>query len=174
VLRGLLGTGLGLAFLPLQDAADAKKKRKKKKKKKPQSPLNAFGCLDVGQPCRGKSANCCSGICQGGKPKKGKKDKSSCVAHNTGICTANTDSCALAVSVSCNPNNIDCYCTMTTGNAPFCGEFSPGPEAHCRVCGKDTDCEAEFGPGAACVLLDGNCTHICPATGRTACVPACA
>ena len=48
----------------------------KKKNKKPKN--NAFGCLNVGQACNGKNDKCCSGICDGKKPKKGKKDKSKC------------------------------------------------------------------------------------------------
>ena len=39
---------------------------KKGKTKKPKP--NAFGCLNVGQKCRGKDSKCCSGICQGKKP----------------------------------------------------------------------------------------------------------
>src|SRR5215207_2969700 len=66
VLRGLVGLGLGLSALRRPETADAKKKRKKRKKhkkKRTQSPpqplpppaLNAFGCVDVGQACRGNS-----------------------------------------------------------------------------------------------------------------------
>jgi hypothetical protein len=172
VLRGLVGVGLGLSALRRQDAAEAKKKRKKKKKK-PQLPLNAFGCLDVGQPCRGNSANCCSGICQGGKPKKGKKDTSTCVAHNAGICYPDSDSCSLGVAIKCHPSTF-CLCVLTTGNAAFCGDFTGGGDKLCRVCSKDTDCQAEFGPGAACVVFAGFCTPDCAATGRTVCVPPCA
>ena len=175
ILRGLAGVGLGLGALRQPETAEAKK-RKKKKKKKPQLPLNAFGCLDVGQPCRGNSANCCSGICQGVKPKKGKKDTSSCVAHNTGICYPDSDSCTLAVPVLCNPSKPSCMCVLTTGNAGFCGDssgFSDFPSI-CRDCSKDADCQAEFGPGTACVVLGGVCTGYCAATGRKACLPACA
>jgi hypothetical protein len=181
LLRGLAGAGLGLAALRLPDAAEAKKRHKKKKHKKikksqPQPVINQFGCLDVGQPCRGGSANCCSGICQGIAPKKRKSDTSTCVEHNAGICTPQYDSCAAGVSVSCHASNESCYCTMTTGNAPFCGDFTTtsGVEELCRVCSEDTDCQAELGPGAACVLLADACTAICAATGRTACVPPCA
>ena len=164
-LAAALGGFLTLGALP----AEAKKGKRKKKKSK----TNAFGCVDVGKPCRGKDALCCSGICQGKKPKKGKKDKSTCVAHNAGICIAEADSCTVG-EVSCNPSNPSCFCTLTTWNAGFCAAFSGGPAGHCRVCRKDTDCEPEFGEGAACVVLGGACTPLCLATGRTACAPPCA
>jgi hypothetical protein len=167
VLRGLIAAGLGLSGLRLQDAGAAKQKRKNKPK------TNAFGCLDVGQPCRGKNGKCCSGLCQGKKPKKGKQDRSKCVAHNTGICIAEADSCTAGTEVPCNPGNPSCFCTRTTGNAAFCAAFSGGSAGHCRVCKKDTDCEPEFGEGAACLVLGGICTTLCLATGRTACAPPC-
>jgi hypothetical protein len=176
IVRGLVAAGLGLGGLRLQGAVGAKQKRKKnvKKKKKLQKPtFNEFGCLDVGQPCRGNSANCCSSICQGNKPKKGKKDKSTCVAHNTGICTASSDICSTGVNAICNHSNPLCGCVRTTGNAGFCGDFTVGGDKLCRVCSKDTDCQAEFGPGAACLVYGGICTDICPTTGGTACVPPC-
>ena len=150
--------------------------RKGKKAKKPK--LNAFRCVDVGKACQGKNGTCCSGICQGKKPKKGKRDKSKCVAHNAGICSPETDSCTLGVGISCNPSNPNCSCTLTTGNAGFCGSFTgngTGGINECRVCSKDTDCQAEFGAGAACLVMGGaGCTAFCAATGRTACAPPCA
>jgi hypothetical protein len=161
-----LGSLVSLGAFP----ASAKKGKKKAKKSK----RNAFGCLNVGQPCRGNSANCCSGLCQGKKPKKGKKDTSKCLGHNAGICIADADSCTAGVEVPCNPGNPSCFCTLTTGNAGFCAAFSGGPAGHCRVCRKDTDCEPEFGEGAACLVLGGICTSLCLATGRTACAPPCA
>ena len=167
VLRSLAGAGLGLGALRLPDAVEAKKGKKKSKK-------NAFGCLDVGQRCAGKDGKCCSGICQGKKPKRGKKDKSKCVAHDAGICIAEADTCTAGAEVRCNPSNPSCFCTLTTGNAGFCAAFSGGPAGHCRVCRKDTDCEPEFGEGAACIVLGGICTTLCLATGRTACAPPCA
>ena len=166
--RVLAGGGLGAllssAFGAL--AVDAKQRKKKLQK-------NAFGCVDVGKPCAGKNSKCCSGLCQGKKPKQGKRDKSKCVAHNAGICIAEADSCTVG-EVQCNPSNPSCFCTLTTGNAGFCAAFSGGPAGHCRVCRKDTDCEAEFGEGAACLVLGGICTPFCLATGRTACAPPCA
>jgi hypothetical protein len=165
--RSLLSGGLALAagWLGVFDAT-AKNKRKKKSQK------NAFRCLNVGQKCAGKNGKCCSGICQGKKPKKGKKDRSTCVAHNAGICVAEADSCTVG-EVQCKPSNPSCLCTLTTGNAGVCAAFSGGTAGHCRVCRKDTDCEPEFGPGAACLVMGGACTPLCLATGRTACAPPC-
>ena len=161
-----LGSLVTLGALP----AGAKKGKKNEKPK-----TNAFRCVDVGKGCQGKNGTCCSGICKGKKPEKGKKDNSKCVAHNAGICTPETDSCTLGVGISCNPSNPSCSCALTTGNAGFCGAFTGGVEGHCRVCKKDTDCEAEFGAGAACLVMGGvGCTAFCPATGRTACAPPCA
>ena len=175
VLRGLVAAGLGLGGLRLQEATEAKKKQRNKKPK-----LNAFGCLNVGQKCRGKDSKCCSGICQGKKPKKGEKDKSTCVAHNEGPCTADRSVCATGSPASlCGPEAV---CLATTGNAGFCANVagnSFSQEANCRVCGKDTDCEAAgFGQGAACVLLnqgfcatpDTNCAGVNGSSG-TACLP---
>ena len=36
-----------------------------KTKGTPKLVLNAYGCIDIGKPCRGKDAICCSAICQG-------------------------------------------------------------------------------------------------------------
>lgn len=178
VLRGLAGTGLGLTGLRLAAIAEAKKKRKRKthKKKRQQTPqpvFNSFGCLDVGQPCRGDSSLCCSGICEGTTPRKGKPDTSTCVGHNAGVCTAETNACELGVELACNPNAPRTNCSITTGNAPFCAAIDPvqGARPNCRSCTRDTDCQGEFGPGAACVVLGGVCTALCLATGRTACFP---
>jgi hypothetical protein len=161
-LASSFGGLIALATLPV----DAKKGKTKKPNK------NAFGCVDVGKACAGKDSNCCSGVCQGKKPKKGKKDKSKCQAHNAGTCTQNT--CAVGVNVPCNPANPDCFCVSTTGDANFCGNFTIPPTSLCRVCRKDTDCEAEFGQGAACIVLGGVCSPFCPTTSGTACAPACA
>lgn len=177
VVRGLAGTGLGMAARRPPDTVAAKKKRKRKdKNKKTKMKRNAFGCVDVGGKCQGNSANCCSGICEGQKPKRGKKDTSACVAHdNAGVCFPDSNSCAFGEVVRCTRENLNCLCLLTTGNAGFCGDFSSpdGPETLCRDCDKDVDCQEEFGPGAACVLFAGACSGICPATGRTACVRPC-
>jgi hypothetical protein len=168
--RGLAGAS-GLLAIDIPGLAEAKKKKRKNKK----ITRNEFGCVNVGGKCQGKSANCCSGICQGKKPKRGKKDTSLCVAHdNLGICFADSDTCTVGLEVPCNPDNPACSCVLTTGNAGFCGDFTAGIPAVCRVCARDADCQADLGPGAACVFLGGICSPLCAATGRTACVPACA
>lgn len=141
------GVGLGAATARLPITADARKKGKRKKT--PKLKLNAFGCVNVGGFCK-NGGQCCSGICQG---KKGKKR---CVAHNAGECQANEDSCA-GVNALCGGNSG--ICGRTTGKASFCGN-----SGLCRTCKKDTDCEAEFGLGAACIVCSA-----CEETGGTAC-----
>jgi hypothetical protein len=174
LLGGLAGSALGLVATRLPDLAQAKKKHKHNGKKA-RLARNEFGCVDVGGACQGNGSNCCSGLCDGKKPKKGKKDMSACVAHDdAGICFADSDTCTVGQSVPCSADNDACDCVLTTGKAGFCGDFTAGPQALCRDCAKDADCEDEFGAGAACVLLGGVCTPFCPDTGRTACVPPCA
>jgi hypothetical protein len=181
VVQGFAGAGIGLTALSawprgVSEIA-AKKKRKKrsknkKKNKTPQlppspPPFNEFGCLDVGQPCQGDSTLCCSGICDPGT--------STCVAHDSGVCFADTDSCTVGQGVRCSVNNEHCGCTLTTGNAGFCTDLSNfDPDVKCRFCSTDTDCQEEFGAGAACVVLRGAvCSAACAATGRTACMTPC-
>jgi hypothetical protein len=145
VLRGLVAAGLGLGGLRLPEAAETKKKHKKKPKK------NAFGCLNVGQKCRGKSGKCCSGICQGKKPKKGTKDNSKCVAHNEGGCTPERSICLTGSQASlCGP---EAACLATTGNAGFCANLagnSFSQEANCRVCGTSRRGLRRPQPGLLC------------------------
>jgi hypothetical protein len=64
---GVLGGGLA-ALLTRVGPGDASARKKQKHKKKPK--LNEFGCVNIGGKCRGKNGLCCSGICQGKKPKK--------------------------------------------------------------------------------------------------------
>lgn len=176
VLRGLAGAAVGLTILRAPDTGEAKKKRRKHKPKKPKLQRNEFGCVAVGRHCLGNSANCCSGICEGKKPKKGKKDTSVCVAHdNAGVCFPDADFCTIGQRVLCNPANVNCICLLTTGNADFCGDVtgSENPDAICRDCVRDTDCQDEFGPGAACVVVGGVCSTACPDTGRKACIRPC-
>jgi hypothetical protein len=149
--------GLGLSALHVPPMVLAKQK-----------PIpNAYGCLNVGQSCRGKDARCCSGICRGkkprkGKPRKGKKDKRKCAPHNTGGCTAAQDSCAVEQNVPCLSNGV---CTRTTGEANFCARLGVGT---CTECKRDADCYL-MGPGAACIV----CPYSCPQT-TTACFAAAA
>jgi hypothetical protein len=163
--RSALALAAGVVGLAssLPDDSSAKKKNKKAKP-------NEFGCLNVGQPCRGKSTNCCSGICQGKKPKKGKRDKSRCVGHNEGLCTPELNVCTIndpALSVC----NTDAVCLETTGRGVFCGTNIPFSEAgNCRACSRDTDCVAfGFPPGSACALITA--CGSCAATGFRACFP---
>jgi hypothetical protein len=142
--RGLL-SGLGAAAISVSAlrrpwSAEAKKKRKKKLKK------NEFGCVNVGSKCRGKDSVCCSGICQGKKPKKGKKDKSKCVAHDVASCQPGDDACESGF-VGCGGANGGCY--VTTGSASFCGIET---ELICIACQTDSDCVATTGAGSACVV----------------------
>jgi hypothetical protein len=153
VLR-LAVAALGLAAARVPSAVEAKTKNK--------PTPNAYGCLNVGQPCRGKDALCCSGLCRGKKPKKGKQDKRKCAARNTGGCTAAQDSCAVEKNVPCLSNGV---CTRTTGEANFCARLGVGI---CTECAKDADCLL-WGPGAACVV----CPYACPQT-TTACFAAAA
>lgn len=171
VVRGVASLGLGLGIARVLDDAEAKKKRGKKRKRKPKKPKpNVYGCLNVGQRCRGDSSRCCSGICQGKKPKKGKKDRSRCVGHDASICRVDYDLCSTGGAHVCSPTL--CACLLTTGKAPFCGDPQSAPIDVCVDCTHDTDCEADFGPGAACVVFGGICSENCPNTG-TACMPAC-
>jgi hypothetical protein len=127
--------------------AEAGKRRKKLKR-------NEFGCVNVGDACRGKDKNCCSGICRGKKPKRGEKDKSRCVGHDAQGCQAGQiEQFCGGTDVVCTTSTGDTagFCDTTTGNAGYCsgeGMCIPGG------CSKDADCIPVFGKGAACVLCD--------------------
>ena len=137
------------------------KKHKHKNKKRNKPDNNLFGCLNVGQHCNGKDDKCCSGICDGKKPKKGKKDKSTCVGHDASTCLTGFDLCQ-GVGAACSNGGA---CFTTTGNAPFCA----GGNGVCTVCTRDPDCVAAgFGAQAACVV----CNSECPETGGTVCFAA--
>jgi hypothetical protein len=139
----------------------------KKKKRKTKLVFNQLGCIDVGQPCAGKAHLCCSGICEGKKPKKGKKDKRRCASHDVGGCLANQDSCetgAIACTTSANKSG---FCQQTTGGASYCAASGAGD---CAACTKDADCEEAFGPGAACIVCGG---IGCEAEGDRLCVGLC-
>jgi hypothetical protein len=148
----LLG-GFGMARLRAVNAAHHKVETERKRRrggKKQKLQRNAFGCVDIGKACRGNGANCCSGICKGKNPKKGKKDTSSCAAHNVLDCQAGQDSCQ-GEPVPCGAAGA---CTITTGQASFC---SAAGEGECVACRTDADCEPIRGPGAACIVCPGNC-----------------
>jgi hypothetical protein len=158
--RSLLGA-LAVGLLT-PAAASAKKNRKRRKRRKLPEP-NAFGCLDVDVACRGDSSACCSGICAGKKPKRGKKDTSRCVAHNTGGCLLENDSCGIEIPNL--PCGVDGLCVRTTGNAGFCANFR---ESTCAACRRDEDCQGALGPGAACMICANGV--LCLETGGRLCV----
>jgi hypothetical protein len=162
VLRGLAGAALGLGVARPPELAAAKKRTKKAKKPKTPKP-NAYGCLNVGAVCK-NGDQCCSGVCEG----------KTCRAHHAGICRVDYDLCTTGAGHLCgivNEVGANCACVLTTGNAPFCGDFSEGTT--CRECNQDADCEEEFGPGAACVVMAAVCEGFCADTGDTACQPPC-
>jgi hypothetical protein len=165
--RGFLGavlTTVGLGLLgPAGVVAKDRKKKKKKKRRKGPSP-NFFGCLNVGQKCRGKDSKCCSGICQGKKPKKGKRDRSKCVGHDESTCLAGQQApnCSGAAFVACTTSaGLDGICATTTGKAAYC--FGAGG---CFPCKRDRDCHAVCGPRSACI----SCRADCAPLSDTACV----
>lgn len=162
LLRGLIVAALGIPTSIFPESTGARKRRHHRKNRTNPPQLNAFGCLDVGQTCRGLDELCCSGICEGTKPKKGERDKSQCIAHNTGGCSPLQDLCTTDPNTLCGATGV---CARTTGNAGFCLDSTVG-QLNCVACKKDADCTAGFGPGAACLV----CDVACPAT-RTVCAP---
>jgi hypothetical protein len=144
IAGGIAGTALGLVAMRLPGIAEGKEKKAPK--------FNTFGCVNVGGKCRGKSGLCCSGICEGKKPKKGKKDKSRCIAHNSGECQPGEDVC-LGNQVECGK---DAVCARTTGNAPVCVTQGVGV---CTECSKDSECQVLFGAGAACIICPLTCAE---------------
>ena len=185
LLRGATGAGLWLGSSRLPDVAEAKnthhgKKNGKKRKKQfvpPPLPVNEFGCLDVGQPCRGDSSHCCSGICGGVAPKGGRPDNSAFVAHDVASCTPEKNFCLAvnAVDSLCNLPSLTASCFLTTGSAGFCAEGTGfNPAVNCRVCSTDKECESfGFVAGSACVIIQGSpgCADVCAATQGRGCMP---
>jgi hypothetical protein len=142
----------GLALGALAFPADPRRVDASKKRKKPLQ-LNAYGCVNVGGACWGSDANCCSGICQGKKPKKGRKDTTRCIAHNASTCQPGDNGiiCGALDKVQCtNVAGDGGVCHTTTGNAGYCPSF-----LSCAACRRDSDCEATFGLGAACLVCGG-------------------
>lgn len=162
--RGVLASVGGGLFtvlpLPSRDHDITARKRRKQRRKRSPPSLNAFGCVNAGQACAGTDDLCCSGVCEGTKPGKGKKDQSRCVARHALDCSAGADSCLGLVTCGTYGS-----CYQTTGGASFCAGFS---FVDCAVtCTRDADCEATRGPGAACVLCADACSGLSPF-----CVPA--
>jgi hypothetical protein len=175
--RGIVGAGLGgvLGALAIGDL-DARKRKSKQKGNGGKPKPNEFGCLNVGKACAGNDDTCCSGICQGQKPKKGEKDKSRCVGHDALGCTPQRSQCVVENldDARCNLPNQGSFCMTTTGNAGFCSELAGlSVDLVCRPCSRDRDCVAfGFTPGSACVdLRAGNCAGSCAETGGRACLP---
>jgi hypothetical protein len=157
LLSRLAVSMLGVGAVSLSPDLTTAKKNKKKLKR------NAFGCVNVGGKCRGKDKNCCSGICQGKKPKKGKKDNSKCKAHDESTCLPDQrpEGCG-GFNVLCTTSTgTPGICAATTGNAGYCYTA-----AVCFPCQKDADCIGECGPQAACIPCAAECTL----EGGTACV----
>lgn len=159
--RRALLAALGGAVLSARLGKDLAAKNNNRKKK---LRRNEFGCVNVGNPCRGNDNNCCSGVCEGKKPKKGDKDKSRCVGHDESTCQpgqsigdCTTGSVAVACQTTAGKTG---ECVTTTGNAAYCFD-----EGDCFACERDTDCVDVCGIGAACIKCPG-----CIATAGTACV----
>ena len=151
VVAGLAGGVLSLmAGAPSGLIAKEKKDKDNKRKKKPLK-RNEYGCVPIGKPCRGNDSVCCSGICEGKKPKKGERDQSQCVAHDTGSCVKGQQSgfcVAHSMTTFCTSSaGKTGACETTTGNAGFCGSTGA-----CTECRTDSDCQASTGNSlAACV-----------------------
>ena len=148
LLRGLAAVGVGIA--ERRPAAGARKTPRR----------NAFGCLDVGQPCDGRHVRCCSGVCRGKRARKGKPDRSRCVAHDATTCRPGQQEpfCGDSELVLCTTSTgYAGQCNTTTGNAGYCMASSL-----CFSCAKDADCRAVCGAKAACLI----CAD-CDETGGT-------
>ena len=176
--RVLVGGGLiallGPAFGPL--TVDARKKRHKKRKQQrstphppPRPPLvfNQYGCIAVGQPCRGDSNNCCSGICQGAAPTNGRPDQSRGLAHDTGTCRQDVEGACTTSDPMLAPCNgrAECACVRTTAGSNYCAAPFTGPgTSQCVSCQRDADCLAAGLPReSACAPVSaGRCAEACP------------
>jgi hypothetical protein len=115
---------------------------RQKRKKKP--TVNQFGCRNVGVACANAS-QCCSGICEAGQRKKGRKTRKTCRAHNTGGCRLEDDSCLVGPVPCVASTGEDGFCQVTTGNAPYCAVRSVNFD-----CSRDEECVELCGAGAAC------------------------
>jgi hypothetical protein len=174
-IAALAAFGIGGAGAKKRKSGKTPRKRKRKQADGPPLERNVFGCVDVGKPCRGESANCCSGICEGNRPAPGKPDASRCAAHHTNGCTPERGYCAVGAGggALCCPSGTDVYCLQTTGNAGFCTDYAKFKAAtDCHACTRDTECEAlGYPPGSACIYVPdaGFCGGTCEATGDRGC-----
>jgi hypothetical protein len=110
---------------------------------------NEFGCVNAGRHCRGKNGVCCSGICRGRKPKKGKKDRSRCVAQDERGCRAGQQivPCGGTTATLCTTSSgASGVCGTTTGSAGFCVQGFV-----CSSCTSDDQCQPSPDPKAACI-----------------------
>jgi hypothetical protein len=156
-LRGPTGFAVGLAALGSNAAAEARNWRRMKTPQR-----NAFGCLNVGQKCRGKDALGYSGRCGGKKPERGRKVRRTCVAHDTGgrAEVQPQKECGGHEGLICtSPSGLEGVCKRATGNAGFCAV-----SGDCFPRRKDADCQPLCGLGAACVFCEASCSF----TGGTA------
>lgn len=142
-VAGLLGLGAlgvtGLAHATSVNAGEHKHKHKQRRKKR-KITTNAFGCVDVGKRCK-QDGQCCSGTCA---DKQGKR---TCQAHDAGTCQVGQDVCLSVVAPCTATSGAAGQCAITTGKASYC--FVEGT---CADCTRDTDCEGQFGAGAACIV----------------------
>jgi hypothetical protein len=151
-------TGLLAHVGPGLSRAAGARQRKGKKRKRQVLAFNEFGCVNVGGTCRGKNSVCCSGRCQGSKPKPGMPDRRRCVAHDTGGCTKTDRVCP---SVPCTTSIGHAGgCATTTGNAPYCADV-----VTTIPCNKDADCEQYCGSLAACHVCIGVAGGRCAGPG---------
>jgi hypothetical protein len=183
--RVLVG-GVAVGGWPYGPSASlAKKKRKRKKRKKqhaqevepvppslPPPVLNAFGCVDIGQACRGNSGLCCSGVCEGAAPTgPDQPDVSRCVAHDASTCQVGqvATMCGGTVDVSCTTSGgVTGGCITTTGKGPYCMH-----QAYCHACSRDADCQPFCGNTAACIPCSSCATYggmACAVTTSSPCV----
>jgi hypothetical protein len=168
VLRGLATMGLGLGLAVVPGLAEAKPKRRKQPKRPKPAKPNAYGCLEVNDPCR-KATQCCSGICTG---KPGKKR---CRAHGAGSCPQNTPGACTApfVDVPALKCEAGCFCYGTTAGSNFCSSGVYNDQRNCTTCKRDADCVAlGFPPGSACAPIPkiGICAGFCD-SGRACLAP---
>jgi hypothetical protein len=157
--RRAIAGALGLGALAFPGLSDARKRHKHRRKHKKKVKRNDFGCVDVGKFCK-NNGQCCSGRC------RGKKDKQTCQAHDTGNCPAGVQELfckGAGADVSCKTSDgTDGLCDTTTGNAPYCTR-----NGDCFRCTRDADCVPFCGPQAACIV----CPDCAVMNGtQTACV----
>ncbi len=116
----------------------------------------AAGCLQEGEDCR-RGRQCCSGLCKRRRCRR---------APDQGICTIRKNTCRDGNGTLCGMSGpAGCFCHVTTRGTSFCGAGLA-----CRAggaCTRDSDCDAVFGPGSACVR------GCCGDTGGGGCVARC-